>query len=373
MKIALVYDRINKFGGAERVLLALHQIWPQAPIYTAVFNPQTANWAKTIKIKPSFLNNFPLAKTHHELYPLLTPMAFESFNFNKCDIVISITSAEAKAVITQPKTLHLCYCLTPTRYLWSHQKQYLKSPGLGILNSIAKAVFSLTQQYQKKLDLALASRPDKYIAISNTIAQRIKQYYQKDSSVIYPPVEFSKFSKSSKQKPKFNNYYLIVSRLTPYKKIDLAIKACNQLKQNLIIVGQGRQLGVLKKLAGPTIKFITNVKDQQLVSLYQNALALIMPQEEDFGIVALEAQSAGIPVIAFKKGGAIETIVNQKTGIFFKSQTVDSLIKAMKQFTSLTWDKSTIQSQAKKFDIKIFKKQFLTTVEEQWQKHQNSQ
>jgi len=372
MKIALIYDRVNKFGGAERVLLALHQLWPNAPLYTAVYNPPTAPWAKSFDVRPSWLNKLPLAKTHHELYPWLTPLAFESFKLDDYDVVISITSAEAKAVITQPSTLHICYCLTPTRYLWSHHQQYLDSPGLGAWSRLGKPVFKLTKSQLKKLDLHLASRPDKYLAISKTVQARIKQYYHRSSEVIYPPVDFAKFSQPStiKYQPPASNYFLLVSRLTSYKQISLAISAFNQLKQNLIIVGSGREQGRLKRLAGPTIHFLNQVPDNHLVYLYQHSQALIMPQLEDFGIVALEAQAAGKPVIALQAGGALETVIANKTGLFFKSSTVDSLIQAVKQFKSRSWDKKAIQAQAKNFDTKFFKQQFKNYLETQWQKHQ---
>jgi len=373
MKIALIYDRVNKFGGAERVLLALHQLWPQAPLYTAVYNPPTAPWAKTFDVRPSFLQKFPLAKTHHELYPWLTPLAFESFKLDDYDVVISITSAEAKAVITQPSTLHICYCLTPTRYLWSHHQQYIDSPGLGAWSQLGRQVFKLTQNKLKQLDLHLASRPDKYLAISKTVQARIKKYYRRSSAVIYPPVDFAKFSQPSTIKYQLpaTNYFLLVSRLNSYKQIGLAISAFNQLNQNLVIVGTGREQGRLKQLAGPFIHFTGSLKDDQLVKLYQRSQALIMPQLEDFGIVALEAQAAGKPVIALHAGGALETIISKQTGLFFKSSTVDSLIQAVKQFKSRSWDKQTIQAQAKKFDKKIFQQQFKNYLEKQWQKHQS--
>jgi len=372
MKIAFVYDRINKFGGAERVLQALHQIWPQAPIFTAVYNSQTASWAKNISIKPSFLQKFPLAKTHHELYPWLTPLAFESFNFNNYDVVISVTSAEAKAIITQPSTLHLCYCLTPTRYFWSHKQHYQSFPGLGSWNKLAKFVFSKTKNYLQRSDLIASSRPDAYIAISQTVQKRIKQYYHRSSIIIHPPVNVKKFSKKTKSKYKILNtkYYLLVSRLTSYKKIDLAIKAFNQLKQNLIIVGEGREEKNLKKIAGSTISFKGKIKDSQLINLYQHCQALIMPQEEDFGITAVEAMAAGKPVIAFNKGGVLDTVIHKKTGVLFKHQTVDSLTSAVKQFISSAWDSKTLKAQAKKFDQQIFKNKIKIFVEEQWKKQQ---
>jgi len=371
VKLALVYDRINKFGGAERVLQTLHKIWPQAPIYTSVYNPKTAPWAENINIISSWLNHLPLARTHHELYPWLTSLAFESFDFSNFDIVISVTSAEAKAVITPPKTLHICYCLTPTRYLWSHSSSYQHQPGLGVFNQLAKPVFKSTKSYLKKIDLINSSRPDVYATISKTSQTRIKRYYRQTSTVIYPPINVSNFSKTIKPQYSFQNqpYYLVVSRLNPYKNISLAVKAANKFKINLVIVGIGRELINLNSLAGPTVKILGAVTDNQLISLYQHAKVLIMPQIEDFGLVSLEAQASGTPVIALNKGGATETIIKNKTGIFFSQATVDSLTSAMKQFNSTTWDKKLIQANAKKFDQHIFINKFKQFVEDKWQTH----
>ncbi|MDZ7587106.1 MAG: glycosyltransferase [Patescibacteria group bacterium] len=360
MKLAFVYDRINKLGGAEKILLALHQAYPQAPFFTAVYNPDTAPFAKDLEIKASFLNYFPLAKTHHELYPWLTSMAFESFNFNQFDVVVSITSAEAKAIITQPKTLHLCYCLTPTRYLWSHRQQYIQNPTLG-------KFLRFWLSYLQRVDLINASRPDLYAAISQNVQRRIKKYYHWKSTVIYPPVATDKFSYRPAQ-----DYFLLVSRLVGYKNIRLAIRAFNQLQKNLIIVGSGREESSLKQLAGPTIKFKGQVSDQVLIKLYQHCQALIMPQVEDFGIVSLEAQASGKPVIAFQSGGARETVINKQTGIFISQPTVDSLVFAMKQFNSRSWNKTIIQTQAKKFATSIFINNFKNFVEAQWQIHQKN-
>lgn len=360
MKLAFVYDRINKLGGAEKILLALHQAYPQAPFYTAVYNPGSAPWAKALKIKASFLNHFPLAKTHHEFYPWLTSLAFESFNFDQFDVVVSVTSAEAKAIITKPETLHLCYCLTPTRYLWSHRRQYTHDPVLG-------RFLRYWLPYLQQVDLINARRPDVYAAISKTVQTRIRQYYHRDSVVIYPPVNTVKFSFQPAQ-----DYFLLVSRLVSYKNIDLAIQAFNQLRQKLIIVGFGREESRLKQIAGPTIKFKGQVTDQELAKLYQHCQALIMPQEEDFGIVSLEAQASGKPVIALQSGGAVETIINHQTGILFKQPAVDSLVSAMKQFNSRSWNQAFIQAQAKKFATRIFVTNFTNLVEDQWQNHQKN-
>lgn len=362
MKVALVYDRVNKFGGAERVLQSLHQIFPKAPLYTSVYNKKEASWAKGFNLKPSFLNKLPLAKTHHELYPLLATMAFESFDLSKYDLVISITSAEAKSVITSPKTLHICYCLTPTRYLWSHHEHYQNHPGLGAWSSISKVALKITKPYLRNLDLITSKRPDKYLAISSTVKDRIKKYYHQDSKVIHPSIETSGFYFNQ---PK--DYYLLVSRLVPYKRVDLAIKAFNILNKKLVIVGTGRELRNLKKIANKNISFLGKVNDSNLKEIYSYSKALIMPQEEDFGLTSLEAQSSGKPVIAFASGGAKDTVVNRKTGVLFKDQTVDSLIKAVKQFNSSNWSQSFIQKHTKQFDTKIFNSKFTTFLEEQWQ------
>lgn len=375
MKLAFVYDRISKIGGAEKILQELHLIWPEAPFFTAVYNPKTAPWSQGWRIKPSFLQHFPLAKNHHELYPWLTPLAFETFNLDQFDVVISITSAEAKAVITKPDSLHICYCLTPTRYLWSHLDWYQSHPGLGGWSDFAKLGLSILKNNLRKMDLIAANRPDQYLAISRTVQKRIKKYYHRRSQIIFPPVEVTKFSKkiiTGSHLP-FADYFLVVSRLISYKKIDLAVKACNQLKQNLLVVGVGRELSNLKKIAGPTIHFANLVSDQQLIAYYQNCQALIMPQEEDFGITAVEAMAAGKPVISYAKGGAKETVVAGETGLFFYKQTVDSLKAVMKQFMSYSWNIKVIKAQAKKFDQLIFRKNIKLFVEEQWQKQKNFQ
>lgn len=362
MKVALVYDRVNKFGGAEQVLLALHKIWPEAPLFTAVYNRKTAAWAERFLVKPSWLQGWPGAKTHHEFYPWLTPLAFESFDFSGYDVVISVASAEAKAILTPPKTLHLNYCLTPTRYLWSHQKEYLAEPGLGRWLS----------PWQKRLqqnDLVYAQRPDEYIAISKTVQRRIKKYYQRDSSIIYPPVEMDKFHSDTVSQE--SDYFLIVSRLVAYKRIDLAIKAFNYIRRPIVIVGTGRDKARLKRLAGPTVKFAGWVSKEKLIDLYQHCRALVMPQEEDFGIAAVEAQAAGRPVIAWNQGGARETVQDQVTGILYAKNRVDSLTGAVKQFEERQFVPAVIIKHAKKFDESIFMINFKNKVEAEWQKHQS--
>ena len=361
MKVALVYDRVNKFGGAERVLLALHEIWPSAPLFTSVYHPKTAGWAKDFRVIPSLLNKLPFARNHHELFPWLMPLVFEGFEFDEFDVVISITSEFAKGIITKPETLHFCYCLTPTRYLWSGYNSYFRS-------SVFKFFSSPIISYLKKWDQIASQRVDEYLAISETVQTRIKKYYGRDSTVIYPGINIQKFKSLKVQKQK-SNFFLIVSRLVPYKKIDLAVKAFNQLGWPLKIIGTGSELRKLKKIAESNIEFLDQLTDKELIGYYQNCHALIMPQDEDFGLVCLEAQAVGRPVIAYKGGGALETVIKDKTGIFFEEQTVDSLIKGLKEFKSLKLKPEDCQQQAKKFNVKIFKREFKNFIENQWQKH----
>ncbi|PIU33029.1 glycosyltransferase family 4 protein [Candidatus Shapirobacteria bacterium CG07_land_8_20_14_0_80_39_12] len=365
MKVALVYDRVNKIGGAERVLEVLHEIWPEAPLYTAVYYPPGAPWAKKFKVIPSFLNKWPLAKKHHELYPWLTPLAFESFafgtedyksstqrsgaSFSDFDLVISITSAEAKGIITKPKTKHFCYCLTPTRYLWSGYSDYFFNKGLRWL---AQPMVG----WMRNWDKIAAQRPDEYLAISQEVQRRIKKYYHRESIVLYPPVDIEKFYPAEKNQN--GDYFLIVSRLVSYKKIDLAVKAFNKLCLPLKIVGTGNQMFKLKTSAASNIEFLGELTDQELLSYYQDCRALIFPQKEDFGLVPLEAQSCGKPVIAFAGGGALETVIEGKTGTFFKPQSVKALMEKVKNFKDKAYQAADCRKNAEKFNKEIFKKKF---------------
>ena len=371
MKVALVYDRVNKWGGAERVLLTLHEIWPEAPLFTSVYDSQKAPWANVFRVIPSFLQSFPLAKSNHEIYPLLMPMAFESFSFNEYDIVISVTSEAAKGIITKPGSLHICYCLTPTRYLWSGYGQYFD---VGWKRSLGR--FPVV--YLRKWDKIACQRPDCFVAISRTVKGRIKNYYHRESEVIYPPVNTEKFEilnpKSeinTKYQIQNTKYFLVVSRLVKYKKVDLVVEAFNQLGWNLKIVGVGREMKALREKGKNNIEFLGQLTDEELIGYYQNCQAVIYPQEEDFGLVPLEAQACGKPVIAFSQGGALETVVKGKTGIFFDEQTAESLVRAVRDFgdVGLKINPKNCRKQAEKFSKERFKKEFKDLVEEKWRNH----
>jgi glycosyltransferase involved in cell wall biosynthesis len=364
MKVALVYDRLNKWGGAERVLLALHKLFPDAPLYTSVYDPIKASWAKVFDVRTSFLQKFPYAM-HHELYAALMPLAFECFDFSEYDLVISVTSEAAKGIITKPQTKHICYCLTPTRYLWSGHDEYFRNLVLRIISK--PAIW-----YLKFWDKIAAQRPDAYIAISKEVQRRISKYYNRESTVAYPPSIFGGPVKSNPSRQcsfavravgnpsSFATpYFLIVSRLVPYKRVDLAIKTFNKLKLPLKIVGTGSEMKMLKAMSGPTIELVGYLTDKELVGYYSGCRALIFPGIEDFGLTILEAQSFGKPVVAFRGGGAEETIIEKKTGIFFDKQTVESLEIAIKRFDSLKIDPKACLEQAEKFDFGQFKEKFM--------------
>ncbi len=376
MKVALVYDRINKFGGAERVLIALRRIWPEAPVFTSVYDPGGAPWADGWDIRTSWLQNIPGAKTNHESLGWLMPLAFESLDLSGFDVIISVTSEAAKGVITQPGQLHICYLLTPTRYLWSQSEKYLI-----LLNRLVRPMALAAQMFLRKWDYLAGQRPDYIISISRLVRKRCWKYYRRESEVIYPPVmlggregpggseglEGQYGGKRSdlgvRQGRTLSDYYLVVSRLVPYKRIDLAIEACNFLKENLVIIGSGSDEARLKAMAGPRVHFGGNLTDGELVGYYRGAKGLLMPQEEDFGLTAVEAISCGTPVISFRNSGAAEIIDNGKTGVLFDQQTAESLIESMSRFAKMKFAKQTLE----KFSEEKFKQSFEKKVKKLWE------
>lgn len=359
MKVALVYDRINKWGGAERVLLALKELFPSAPLYTSVYNPLKAGWAKVFEIKTSFLQKFPKASFNHEKFAPFMPLAFESFSFDQFDLVISVTSESAKGIITGPKTKHICYCLTPTRYLWSGYDEYFQ-------NKLLKFVSRPAISYLRKWDKMAGQRPDHFIAISKEVQRRIKKYYGRESVIIYPPIDDKIFNENQKSKFSNNNqdYFLIVSRLVPYKRIDIAIKAFNKLKLPLKIIGTGSEEKKLRKMAGKNIEFLSNLTEGELLRYYKESLALIFPGIEDFGLVILEALSLGKPVIAFKGGGVLETVAHGKTGEFFYPQNEEALIKVIKNFKKENFSVKDCMDGAGKFTKSRFRQEFMDFIGE---------
>lgn len=364
MKVALVYDRVNKWGGAERVLLALHKIFPKAPLYTSVYDKKNAPWAKVFRVKTSFLQKIPFAASHHEVLAALMPIAFQSLNFDNFDVVISVTSEAAKGIVTKKGTLHICICLTPTRYLWSGYREYFK-------NFLFRCVTYPIVFVLREWDIASAKRPDKFIAISKEVVKRIKKYYKRNATLIYPPVSIAKNTPSKNPK---NDYFLVVSRLVPYKRIDIAVEACNKLELPLKIVGKGSEMAYLRSIAGPTIEFVGSLTDTELIRYYKNCAALLFPGLEDLGLTILEAQQYGKPVIAYKGGGALDTIIEGKTGEFFAPQTTTALVKKLqlllkKRKIKLGASSNSYQANAIKhvasFNQKRFRQEILAFVQDQ--------
>lgn len=370
-RIALVYDRVNKIGGAEKVLEQLHQIWPEAPLYTSVWNKATAPWSEQIDVRASFLNRIPFARTRHEWLAWLMPTVFESFSFEKYDIIISITSAEAKGIITLPEKLHLCYMLTPTRYLWNKTHLY-RQQGFVANNPLTRMIAAPLMSRLRRWDYYAGQRPDQIVAISKTVSHRVEKYYRRPAdAVIYPPV--SQLTSGNPVPEEVDTpYFLVVSRLVPYKRIDLAVQAFNQLGKNLVIVGDGSQYRHLKQMAKPNVKLVGKVSQSRLASFFEHASGLVFPSEEDFGIVCLEAQSLGKGVIAYNKGGASETVIHGKTGVLFESQTVESLITAIQDFEKQNFKKSDISKNAKAYSERVFRNNFKNYVEDAWQQHQKT-
>lgn len=361
--VAIVYDRVNKFGGAERVLQFLHAMYPNAPLYTSVYEVKNALWTKRWTVIPSFLQKIPFFRKHHELLAAFMPIVFESFDFSSFDLVISVTSEAAKGIITKPSTKHVCWILTPTRYLWEKEQEYERDYFRGIF-MLALPFFRLIKTYLKWWDRVAAYRPDVTIAISEVVANRYKRTYgKKVDAIMYPPIQYAMFEKRHRIKTYFETYYLCVSRLVPYKRIDLAIGAAKKLHRNLVIIGKGSDEARLKKIAAddPSIFFAGHLTDQEIVGYYQQCTGFLFPGEEDFGLTALEAMAAGKPPIVQRASGNAE-VVTKETGVVCGALTVDALVEAMRTLEATMWDNRALQSHAKTFDESACIKQWRTLV-----------
>ncbi len=341
------------------MLQVLCALYPRAPIFTLLYDRDATGGVFDGRvIKTSFLQNLPFTKKHHRIFPLLMSLAIEQFDFSDYDLVLSVSASFAKGIITKPHTKHICYCLTPPRFLWDNSQKFVEEFGYP---KLVKKFLPLFITYLRIWDREASNRVDEFWAISDFIKQRISKYYSKDSQVIYPPVNVEKFKVKSLKlkvencKLKIENYFLMVGRLVSYKRFDIAIKTFNQNKLSLKIVGTGPELNKLKKIANKNIEFIGLVSDEKLANLYSHAQACIFPQEEDFGIVPLESMASGRPVIAYRAGGAMETIVENETGIFFDEQNPESLQAAVEKFHNLDFRPEDCRKQAEKFDIEVFK------------------
>jgi glycosyltransferase involved in cell wall biosynthesis len=333
------------------VLRAFHDMFPHAPIYTLVDDGRVSDlFFRRAEIKTSFLQRTPFGRRLYKWLLPLHPTAVESFDLSSYDVVLSDSSTFAKGVITRPETIHLCYCHTPTRFLWHDTHNYTEDVHQGrLVKKVLPAILSQLRVW----DQVAAQRVDKFIANSHETARRIKKYYHRSSTVIYPPIEWDDFYLADEP----GDYFLMVGRLRPYKKFDLAIEAFNKLGLPLVIVGSGEEDRRLTRMAGPNIVFLRQVTEKQKAWLFAHCQALIHPQEEDFGIVAVEAMASGRPVIAFNRGGALETVVPGVTGAFFGEQSVDALTDAVRVFRSGDYDPVKIREHARQFRRERFERE----------------
>jgi len=360
LRVAIVQHWLTSYGGAERVLEGFARIFPHADFYALVVSERSIPAAlRGWNIKGSFVGKIPGAKRWHRHFLPLYPLAAEQFDMDGYDLVLSSEAGPAKGVITQPETCHICYCHTPMRYLWDMYHDYRRS-----MNPLTRAVFSLTAHYARQWDMMAAARVDQFVANSRHVAARIAKYYRRSSTVIYPPANVEAGYLSEK----IDDYYLVVSRLVPYKRVDLAIEACNQLQRPLRVVGMGPEYKRLRKKAGPTIHFLGHLDDSALREQYARCRALLFPGEEDLGLVPIEAQSFGRPVVAYGKGGALETVEGLcqagspelASGLFFREQTADALRDAILEYERIAprYSPEFIRARVQCFGVDRFQENF---------------
>lgn len=367
MKIALVHELLTMKGGAERVLKVFAEMFPEAPIYTLLYNEKRlGDWFPRARVRTSIVQpNSPFSilnsQFNHHLYLRRFPAAVEKWDFSEFDVVLSASSAFAHGIITNGAPKHVCYVHSPARYLWDRTHDVLERAGKGFLGPLRREYLSRTFHQLRIWDSEAADRPDALIAASKEVQRRIELYWRRESQVIYPPVDDAWMAlQHDVQTPRggvsTSSYYLIVSQLAPYKRIDLAIHACNQRKVKLIIAGQGPARSSLEKISGPTIEFVGYRSDEELRELYAGARATIFPGEEDFGLVPLESLACGTPVIAFGAGGALETMT-EETAEFFAEATPESLAAAMDRAERRTWNSDVCRNRAQIFARARFEQQ----------------
>ncbi len=346
MRVALVCSWLNQYGGAERVIEAVHEMWPEAPIYTSIHDPGAMPDAwRRWDIRPSWMNRLPGVNRRHQLYLPLYPFAFETMTLPGYDLVLSISSGFATGVRV-PHGLHLSYCLTPPRFLWGYQDYLEREPMAAWQRALLPPVLAGLRAW----DHRTARRVDHFLTTAIEVQRRIRDIYGRSATIIHPPVDTDRFQIGDGP----GDYLLVVGRLVPYRRIDLAVAACNQLELPLKIVGQGRAREGLEALAGPTVEFLGWRSDEETARLIEGCRALIFPGLEDFGITPLEAQAAGRPVVAYAAGGSLETVVDGETGVLFPEQTVDSLAAALTDLEDRRFDPEVLRRHALRFDKRLF-------------------
>ena len=364
MKLALAHDWLNQIGGAEDVLDVLARLFPDSPVHTSIYAsdampPRCREW----DIRTLWLDKLPAIHRRHQLYLPLYPLAWGGLRLEGCDVILSNKSGFCHGLRFPAESLHICYCLTPTRYVWQLD-DYLAGEGLGKATELfLRPLVSILRRW----DYAAAQRVSHFIAISAAVQKRIRDFYQRESVVIYPPVDTSRFQPVTDGE--IGDYYLIVSRLVPYKRIDLAVQAATQLGLPLKVAGSGRDMARLKSLAGDTVEFLGFVQDADLPGLVARCKALLFPGLEDFGITPVQAQAAGRPVIAYRGGGALDTVMEGETGAFFDDLTTDSLIQVWRDFDPIAYNPRVLRRHALRFDTSAFCARITAFVDGAWQAH----
>lgn len=370
MKLAIVHDYLNQMGGAEKVLLVLHEMFPDAPIYTSMYAPELVDPAfRSMDVRTTFMQRLPLVHRKHQPYLPVYPFAFESIDLREYDVVLSMSSAWSKNVLTRPDTCHVNYCLTPMRFGWS-----IDEYAPGELSGWQRWLLGPVLSWLRTWDAVGANRVDYFVAISSVVSRRIGKYYRRDSAIIHPPVPTTTFRPEdlTPSPARDSGYFLIVSRLIPYKRVDLAIQACNQVGASLKIIGAGRDRSRLESLAGPTIEFLGWQSDAQVREHLQRCAAFVFPAEEDFGIAPVEAMAAGRPVVAFGAGGALDTVVEGVTGLFFRQPSVAALATTLDAARRIAWDPAAIVAHASQFDVNTFKSKLAGFVEAKVAEHRTT-
>ncbi len=349
LKVALVHDWLVSYGGAERVLEEFSRLFPEAPIYTTVYDEKSIGHTFPKKrVRTSFMQRIPGSTKFYRKMLSLMPRAFEEFDLSGYDLVLSSSSSCAKGVLTSASTLHISYVHTPMRYAWDLYPEYLAEAGFLTRLGMRRQMPGIRQW-----DALSGQRVDCFLANSREVASRIYKTYRRSAAVLHPPVSTDFFTPDDNP-GNHNDYYLILSRFVPYKRIDLAIRACNEMGRKLVVVGSGPQKKELKKMSGPNIQFTGRISDEEIRDYYRKCRAFLFPGFEDFGITPVETQACGRPVLAYGKGGALDSVIPGKTGVFFEDQTVDSLVRGIRRLESINWDSESIRKHAELFDRRKF-------------------
>ena len=349
-KVALVHDWLVGEGGGEQVLKCFHEIWPDAPIYTLVFNEEKApSWTHGVDIRTTYIQHWPGGKTHHKLLLSFMPKAWEALDLTEYDLVVSSCAGCCKGVITRPDAIHVCYCHSPIRYVWDLYYDYLDGA-----SPIKRAFMPSMIHSVRMWDFQAAQRVDSFISNSDYVGKRISKFYRRKSTTIHPGIHLPEGKVSEER----GEYYFVLSRFVSYKRIDIAIEACNKMGRRLIVAGSGgEEEDKLRAMAGPNVEFVGRVSNEQLIDYYSHAKAFLFPGIEDFGLTPLEAMAGGTPVLAYGEGGALETVVDGETGLFFFEQSADALKECIEKFESLSFSAATCRARAEQFSREKFKKE----------------